>query len=134
MLWICFGGGCCCPHLQGADPCARLPCWEGQVKEWMALTINWVSDEIDHCHVGFLPDAFIHQARVWDGVLYQVVQVIEKDNQSKVCRAKWQKNKGYAHVTVITDEFLQTNWRCCLPDNWKDRTACNIGNIIDLTC
>ena len=66
-----------------------------------------MTDGIDRCRIGFLPNAFVHQARVWDGVLCQVVQVVEKDDQSKFCRAKWYKNKGYATVVVILMGFGQ---------------------------
>ena len=88
---------------------------KGKMKEWMALTVNWVSEGIDHCCVGFLPDAFVHQANRWDGMLCQVIDVVKKDDQSKFRREKWYKNKGYACIMVITDGFLPTNWRGSLP-------------------
>ena len=34
---------------------------KGKMKERMALTINWVSDGIDCCHVGFLLDPYVVQ-------------------------------------------------------------------------
>ena len=89
---------------------------KGKMKEWMALTINWVSEGINCCCVGFLPNVFVHQANRWDGMLCQVVQVVEKDNHLKFCGAKWHKNKGYACIVVITNGFLPTNWRGSLPN------------------
>jgi hypothetical protein len=36
----------------------------GKMKEETAITVNWVSDRIDHCHVGFLPCAFVVQGSI----------------------------------------------------------------------
>jgi hypothetical protein len=38
---------------------------------------------------------------LWDGILCQVVEVFRRDNPSKLCRAKWHQNKGFAQVAVI---------------------------------
>jgi hypothetical protein len=76
------------------------------MKEEMAITVNWVSNRIDCCHVGFLPHAFVVQGSVWDGVLCQVVEVFQKDNPSKLCHAKWHQNKGFARVAVIDTSDL----------------------------
>ncbi len=73
----------------------------GKMKEETAITVNWVPDGIDCCRVGFLPRAFVVQGSIWDGVLYQVVEVFQKDNPSKLCHAKWHQNKGFACVAVI---------------------------------
>jgi hypothetical protein len=73
----------------------------GELKEKMAITVNWVSDRIDCCCIGFLPCAFVAQGSIWDGVLCQVVEVFGKDDPSKLCHAKWHKNKGFAQVAVI---------------------------------
>jgi hypothetical protein len=73
----------------------------GKIKEETAITINWVSDGIDCCHVGFFPRVFVVQGSIWDKVLCQVVEVFQKDDPSKLCRAKWYQNKGFARVAVI---------------------------------
>jgi hypothetical protein len=73
----------------------------GKMKEETAITVNWVSNGIDCCHVGFLPHTFVVQGSIWDGVLCQVVEVFQKDNPSKLYRAKWHQNKGFACVAVI---------------------------------
>jgi hypothetical protein len=73
----------------------------GKVKEETAITINWVSNRIDRCRVGFLPRAFVVQGSVWDGVLCQMLEVFQKDDPSKLCHAKWHQNKGFARVAVI---------------------------------
>jgi hypothetical protein len=71
------------------------------MKEETAITVDWVSDGIDCCRIGFLPRAFVMQGSVWDGVLCQVVEVFQKDDPSKLCRAKWHQNKGFAYIAVI---------------------------------
>ncbi len=73
----------------------------GKMKEETAITVNWVSNGIDRCHVGFLPRAFVMQGGIWDGVLCQVVEVFQKDDPSKLCRAKWHPNRGFARIAVI---------------------------------
>ncbi len=67
----------------------------------MAITVNWVSNRIDCCHVGLLPRAFVVQGSIWDGILCQVVEVFGKDDPSKLCHAKWHQNMGFAQIAVI---------------------------------
>jgi hypothetical protein len=74
---------------------------QGKMKEEMAITVNWVSDGIDCCCVGFLPRTFAMQGIIWDGVICQVVEVFQKNDPSKTCRAKWHHNKGFARVAVV---------------------------------
>jgi len=74
----------------------------GTKKERTALTVNWVSDGIDRCRVGFLPHAYVAQGKLFDGVLCQVVEVIEKNDPSQARRSKYHSNKGYAKVAVIS--------------------------------
>jgi hypothetical protein len=68
---------------------------KGKMKEEMALTINWVSDGIDRCCVGFLPKAYVPHAKLWDGVLCQ-------DDPSSVVRRKCHHYCGYARIAVIS--------------------------------
>lgn len=75
---------------------------KGKTKERTALTVNWVSDGIDRCRVGFLPHAYVAQGKLFDGVLCQVVEVIEKNDPSQARRSKYHSNKGYAKVAVIS--------------------------------
>jgi hypothetical protein len=41
------------------------------------------------------------QGSLWNGILFQVVEVFRKDNLSKLCLAKWHQHKGFARVAVI---------------------------------
>lgn len=75
---------------------------KGNMKEETALTVNWVSDGIDRCRVGFLPRPYLVQARLWDGLLFQVVRVVTKNDPSQARRAKFYANKGYARVALIS--------------------------------
>ena len=75
---------------------------KGKMKEETALTVNWVSDGIDRCRVGFLPKAYVPHAKLWDGVLCQVVFVGSADDPSSVVRCKCHHYCGYARVAVIS--------------------------------
>jgi hypothetical protein len=75
---------------------------KGKMKEETALTVNWVSDGIDRCRVGFLSRAYIPHAKLWDGVLCQVVFVGSADDPSSVVRRKCHHYCGYARVAVIS--------------------------------
>ena len=66
------------------------------------LTVNWVSDGIDRCRVGFLSRAYVPHAKLWDGVLCQVVFVGSADNPSSVVCRKCHHYCGYARVAVIS--------------------------------
>ncbi len=84
---------------------------KGKMKEEMAITVNWVSDGVDCCHIGFFPRAYVVQGEIWDGVLCQVVDVFEKNDPSKLGQKKWHHNKGYARVAVISRMPLDTGAR-----------------------
>ena len=75
---------------------------KGKMKEETALTANWVSDGIDRCRVGFLPKAYVPHAKLWDGVLCQVVFVASADDSSSVVRRKYHHYCGYVRVAVIS--------------------------------
>jgi hypothetical protein len=75
---------------------------KGKMKEETALTVNWVSDGIDRCRVGFLPRAYVPHAKLWDGVLCQVVFVGSADDPSSLVRRKCHHYCGYARVAVIS--------------------------------
>ena len=75
---------------------------KGKMKEETALTVNWVSDGIDRCRYGFHPRAYVPHAKLWDGVLCQVVFVGSADDPSSVVRRKCHHYCGYARVAVIS--------------------------------
>jgi len=75
---------------------------KGKMKEETALTVNWVSDGIARCRVGFFPKAFVPHAELWDGVLCQVVFVGLSDDPSSVVCRKCRHYCGYARVAVIS--------------------------------
>ncbi len=106
----------CCSNILENDVLVKLWCEQilvpdaiakrGKMKEETAITVNWVSIQIDRCHVGFLPHAFVVQGSIWDGVLWQVVEVFQKDDPFKLSRAKWHQKKGFAPITVISTSDL----------------------------
>ncbi len=71
------------------------------MKEDMALTVNWVSDGIDRCHVGFLPKAYIPHAELWDGILCQVVFVGAADNPSSIVRRQCHHIVGMRIAVIL---------------------------------
>jgi len=75
---------------------------KGKMKEETALTVNWVSDGIDHCRVSFLPRAYVPHAKLWDGVLCQVVFVGLADDLSSVVCRKCHHYCEYTRVAVIS--------------------------------
>ena len=78
---------------------------KGEMKEQRALAFYWVSNGIDCCHVGFLPQTYMYvvQGRLWDGVLCQSVSVgSPKDTCMYVCR-KCHHYCSYARVAVVSN-------------------------------
>ncbi len=76
---------------------------KGKMKEQTAITVNWVSDGIDCCRVGFLPQAYVAQGRLWDGVLCQVVSVGSLKDPCAYVRRKCHHYGGYARVSVVSN-------------------------------
>ena len=70
--------------------------------EEMAITVNWVTDGVDRCCVGFLPQAYALERAIYDGVLCQVTEVFTKSDPPHTICEKWYKNKGFARATVIS--------------------------------
>jgi len=71
-------------------------------REVTAITVNWVTDGVDRCLVGFLPRAYALEGAIYDGVLCRVTGVFLKSDPSRVIREKWYKNKVFARATVIS--------------------------------
>ena len=68
---------------------------KGKKREKTAITVNWVTDSVDRCHVGFLPRAYALERAIYDRVLCQVTEVFSKSDPSCAIREKWYKNKGF---------------------------------------
>ena len=75
---------------------------KGKKQEETAITVNWVTDGVDCCRVGFLPRAYALDGAIYDGVLCQVTEVYLKSDPFHAIRQKWYKNKGFAQATVIS--------------------------------
>jgi len=61
------------------------------MREVPVITVNWVTEGFDHCHVGFLPRLYVPNATIYDGVLCQVTEVFEKYDHSCAISKKWKK-------------------------------------------
>jgi hypothetical protein len=75
---------------------------KGKKRRETAITVNWVTDGVDRCRVGFLPRAYALEGAIYDGVFCQVTEVFSNSDPSCGIREKWYKNKGFAHATVIS--------------------------------
>ena len=71
-------------------------------QEQSAIAAFWVSDGIDHCHVGYLPKAYVKNWKQYDGVLVQVVEVYSGDSDSPMKHQKFHRNDGLAVGVIIS--------------------------------
>ena len=60
-----------------------------------------MTDDVDRCHVEFLPWAYALEGAINNGVLCQVMEVFSKSDPSHAICEKWHKNKGFARMMVI---------------------------------
>jgi hypothetical protein len=72
-------------------------------QEETAIAAFHVSDEIDQCHVGFLPHHFVPHATSFDGVLVQVTEVYSPTSESVSKRKKFRHNMVCCLATLITE-------------------------------
>jgi hypothetical protein len=74
---------------------------EGQ--EEMAIAPYWVTDGVNHCHVGFLQRHMVKQAARFDGALAQVTRVFNADPTScdTAERHPFHKNKGCCCAAIF---------------------------------
>jgi hypothetical protein len=68
--------------------------------EESALAVNWISDGIDRCHVGFLPHHLLKQWQVYDGRIAQVIDVY-RGSESPTKRRKNTQNCGCCEAVLI---------------------------------
>ena len=61
------------------------------MREVPVISVNWVTEGFDHCHMGFLPRPYVPNATIYDGVLCQVMEVFEKNDHSRAISKKWKK-------------------------------------------
>jgi hypothetical protein len=102
----------CCGEVVDVDIVVRLRCKEilvpddflskGNMREETAITVNWVTNGFEQCHVGFLPLSYVPNAAVYDGARCQVIEVFDKDESSCANWAKWKPHNGFARTMVIS--------------------------------
>jgi hypothetical protein len=102
----------CCGKVVDVDIVVRLCCKEilvpddflgkGNMREETAITVNWVTNGLERCHVEFLPLSYVPNAAVYDGTLCQVIEVFDKDESSCTNRATWKQHNGFARAMVIS--------------------------------
>jgi hypothetical protein len=95
-----------CGEVLEEDVVVRL--WKVQVvvdgREETAIAAVWVTDGIDHCHVGFLKRHMVQHAAHFDGVLAQVTRVFSSDLGSCDSAQRWMyhHNRGCCLATIIS--------------------------------
>ncbi len=67
---------------------------EGNMRKQTAITVNWVTNGFDRCHVGFLPLPYVPDASVYEGALCQVISVFDVSQSSRANQAKWDNIMG----------------------------------------
>jgi len=85
--------GCVIQH----DTVARLHVEQVTVKgkEEMAIAAFWVTNGVEHCHIGFLPRFYVKHGRRFDGKLVQVVEMHPAKSPLFI------HNKGACHARII---------------------------------
>jgi hypothetical protein len=71
------------------------------MREETTITVNWVTDGVDRCRVGFLPKSFVATGSVYDGVLCQIVYVGSILSTDKAEAKKFHAKGGFALASVI---------------------------------
>ncbi len=98
----------CCGKVVNVDIVVRLHRKEilgkGNMREETAITVNWVKNGFERCHLGFLLLSYVPNAAVYDGALCQVIEVFDKDESSRANQAKWKQR------VCARDGDLQVEW------------------------
>jgi hypothetical protein len=74
----------------------------GPRKEEPAIVVYWVTDGIDACCIGLLPQHMIHHAARYDGVLGQITATFSGTHPNYAVCTKWHRNMGFCHVVIIS--------------------------------
>jgi hypothetical protein len=74
---------------------------KGSMREETAITVNWVTDGVDRCRVGFLPKSYVATGSVYDGVLCQIVHVGSILSTDKAEAKKFHDKCGFALASVL---------------------------------
>jgi hypothetical protein len=69
--------------------------------EETAVAAYWVSDGVDLCRVGFLPQQFIKHANKFDGKLAQITEFLAMSD-SPSCRRLSCRYRGMCRAAIIT--------------------------------
>ena len=89
------------------DVVVRLPMVQLVVdgKEEKAIEVVWVTDGMDHSHVGFLPRHMVRHAARYNGALAQVTRGFNRNPAEcgSTERCVYHKNHGYTHAVIILD-------------------------------
>ncbi len=74
----------------------------GPGREEPAIIVYWVTNGIDACQIGFLPQHMKHHAGHTDGVLGQITYTFSTGHHNHAVREKWHRNMGFYCAAVIS--------------------------------
>jgi len=74
----------------------------GPGREEPAIVVYWVTNGIDACRIGFLPQHMNHHAARYDGVLGQITDMFSAGHPNHAVREKWHRNMGFCRAAVIS--------------------------------
>ena len=69
-------------------------------KEETALVVYWVTDGVDHSHVGLLPRHMVKYKEAYDGRLAQVVEFLSESNIHEICTRNCH-GKGVCQAVLV---------------------------------
>jgi hypothetical protein len=78
----------------------------GKYIESAMFIVYWVTEGIDCCHVGFLPQHNEACRTQYNGVLCQVTEVGINNSAFLSIREKYKKNSSFIHATIVRKTSL----------------------------
>ncbi len=75
---------------------------EGRIE--VVIAVYWVTDSIERCRAGFLPQFLAPSSDSLDGILAQVTEVFDELHSSASIRKKVYHNHGYCHTTILSSK------------------------------
>ena len=72
----------------------------------MVISVFWIADSVEHCHVEFLPCFLVPLADNLNGILAQVMEVFNESHSSAIVRKKVHQNYGYCSVTILANSMI----------------------------
>eukprot|EP00977_Amphora_coffeiformis_P007465 scaffold1634_cov137-Amphora_coffeaeformis.AAC.4 len=97
----------CCGEVLKEDVVVRIKAVQIKVdgNEETAMSVVHVTGGVDSCRVGFLRHFMVKHKDEYDGLLCQIIDILDEKSESPSDRAKVHRNKGYCRAVLIDAEF-----------------------------